>query len=371
MAEVTALENKMFEMPAMSGLAISKAARFKFPFRPTFAKDGDHCTVFANYVDIKPSKDLVLHRYDISVQPDCVGRKRVRLVQLLINEAPELVGLRNDIVSDFKSTLISRTQITDNEATIEVVYRNEGEDELDANSTRFKVKIQHTNTLDMSDFMAYLTSTDPNKTYDAKLPMIQAFNIFLNHHVKATPGLATIGANKTFSVLEGQGGAERWRLGQGLTAIRGFFTSVRPATARLLVNVNVTHGAFRNEGPLEDLMKEVYYSSRNLVTLSKFLEGVRVKVNHLPVRRNRQGQVLERIKTIRGLASERDGCRLARPPRVEFFGAGAAKVRFWNEAEGHNGEAGYVSVDKYLRRSKSSGGGGHTLTGLEPCADDP
>lgn len=79
----------------------------------------------------------------------------------------------------------------------------------------------------------------------------EALNIFLKHYAKSANNLATLGANKTFSI----GGGESADLGSGLTALRGFFTSVRAATNRILVNINVSHGAFYQEGQLTRLMQ--------------------------------------------------------------------------------------------------------------------
>lgn len=75
-------------------------------------------------------------------------------------------------------------------------------------------------------------------------------NIFLKHYAKSTNNLATLGTSKTFSI----GSGESVDLGHGLKAIRGFFTSVRAATNRILVNINVSHGAFYQDGELTRLM---------------------------------------------------------------------------------------------------------------------
>ncbi|RYP57025.1 hypothetical protein DL770_010777 [Monosporascus sp. CRB-9-2] len=96
------------------------------------------------------------------------------------------------------------------------------------------------------------TSTDLTAHYDNKLPMIQAFNIFLNRYAKSTGSIVIIGSSKTFSLSQS---SATWDLGAGLTAIRGFFASVRAATCRILVNVNVnvSHSPFYYEGPLDRL----------------------------------------------------------------------------------------------------------------------
>jgi eukaryotic translation initiation factor 2C len=102
------------------------------------------------------------------------------------------------------------------------------------------------------------------------------------------------------------------------------------ATCRILVNINVSHGAFYHAGPLPALMHK--YGTRNTVALEKFLKSVRVQTTHLPKKRNKADDVIPRIKTIFGLARKDDGNRSAHPPGVnQPLGAGAKGIDFWLE----------------------------------------
>jgi eukaryotic translation initiation factor 2C len=72
-------------------------------------------------------------------------------------------------------------------------------------------------------------------------------------------------------------------LGGGLTAVRGVFASVRAATCRMLVNVNVTNAALYDNGPLDQLMVAFDPQRRGGKTrLASFLKRVRVGTAHLP-----------------------------------------------------------------------------------------
>ena len=119
--------------------------------------------------------------------------------------------------------------------------------------------------------------------------MIQGLNIFLKHWAKSNDNVATIGASKTFSM---SGNADKLDLGRGPTALRGFFTSVRAATNRILVNVNVSHGAFYNEGKLTDLINA--YNPRPDTSgwrpLEKFLKCVHVRTAHLKEKEEEEGR---------------------------------------------------------------------------------
>lgn len=149
------------------------------PPRPGYGTDGAAFVVYANYVQLVPPRDLTLYVYDISqISPEVKGKKCVQILRLMVNEAPELADFRNDIVTDFKSTLISRKKLnlkTDEAetATIIVTYKAEGEDDPKERAPQYKIKVKHTKTLTVGDLMDYLTSTNPAKLYDNKLELIR------------------------------------------------------------------------------------------------------------------------------------------------------------------------------------------------------
>ncbi|KAJ4175805.1 hypothetical protein NW767_015666 [Fusarium falciforme] len=268
----------------------------------------------------------MLHRYDIAVSPAVAGRKLSQVVRLFL-ESEELTGFRSDVVTDFKSTLVSRQKLPTDETVVEIQYHSEDEDEPRQNAPRYEVRLLYTNTLSVTRLIEYLTSTNLSAQFDDAQSLVQAFNIFLNHYSNLTGNLATIGASKRFSLA---GNADKWDLGTGLIAIRGFFSSVRIATGRLLVNVNVSHGAFYETGPLDQLMfKYSTAHQRSKYKLNNFLQKLKVRPSHLPERRNKKGEIVRKVKTIVGLANTNDGHSLQHPPRVKEFGAGPKDVEFW------------------------------------------
>ncbi|KAF3763126.1 Piwi-domain-containing protein [Cryphonectria parasitica EP155] len=306
------------------------------PPRPGYgtAPNASRFVVYANYVQLFPESSLVLYSYAVNkITPDVVGKKRTQIIRLMLNETPEFEKYRNDIVTDFKATLISRVKIEPAEGTITVTYKAEGEDEPKQGAIQYKIEYAYTKTLTVSDLMSYLTSTNPadGLQYDSKLEMIQALNIFLNHYAKSTNTLTTIGKSKTFSIMNAANSQNMDDLGRGLTAIRGFFTSVRAATNRILVNINVSHGAFVQEGELKNLMNTygVNPNERSMRSLEKFLRRVRVRVTHLREKKNKKGEIIYRFKSIAALAKKTDGRRSPHPPKVSQFGAGPKNVEFW------------------------------------------
>lgn len=298
------------------------------PLRPGYGTKGDRVLLWANYVEMIPEPKLILYRYAMKTTPTVTGRKLTQIIRLML-ESPELANFKNDTVTDFKSTCVSRQRFPTDDHTISIVYRAEDEDQPRPNATTYNVRLQYTNTLRAGELVDYLSSTDIAATCDNKLALIQAFNIFLNHYAKsANTKVATIGSSRFFT-LDPQPN-QQWNLGQGLTAMRGFFASVRAATCRILVNVNVSHASFYQSGPLESLMDA--YGLKNPYKLAGFLKRVRVRTTHLQEKFNKAGKLIPRIKTIFGLATPNDGGELAHRPRVARFGAGPKEVEFWLES---------------------------------------
>ncbi len=324
----------------------------KFPHRPGYGTRGIPVTLWANYVEMVPSAKLILYRYDIAVSPDAKGKKRAQIVRLLL-ETPAMTPFRSDVVTDFGSTLISRQRLAQDDMVVEVLYRSEYEDTPRERATKYSVRLQYTNTLRVSDLISYLTSTNIGETYGEKLPTVQALNIVLNHYSKLAGNHATIGASKSFSLASD---SDKWTLGAGLTAIRGFFSSVRVASSRILVNINVSHGAFYDAGRLDQLVQK-FQNDRGPDTrkLGKFLEKLRVRTTHLAEKIKKSGEIVIRVKVICGLATKDDGHGLQHPPRVKELGTGPHGVEFWLENQPQSSSASKtVSTDRGKQKGKKS-----------------
>jgi eukaryotic translation initiation factor 2C len=298
------------------------------PWRPGFGTRGAPVDLTANYVELLPPPNIVLHRYGVDVSPEAAGRKQQRILQLLL-ESEEMASHRGNLATDFKSTLISKNQLKDKNGIFEITYRSDGEDEPATGAQVYRVKVQWSGTFSFGNLVELMNSTSlgGDQTGPNKHEYTQALNIFLNHYVKSANNLATIGSSKSFSLASN---ALRGDLGSGLEVMRGFFSSVRLATSRILVNINVSHGAFYRAGTLPALMNS--FGSQNTIALERFLKLVRVQTNHLKEKRNKANQVIPRVKTIFGLARKDDGHGSQHPPRVKQHGAGAKDVEFWLDA---------------------------------------
>jgi eukaryotic translation initiation factor 2C len=305
------------------------------PPRPGYGTQGKEVILWANYFEILAPIDLILFRYSIEIRADEAGRsptgKKVkRIVQLLIEEY--FPQYRNGIATDYKSNLISRSELPIEEDEYRVQYRAEDEDEPSQNARTYILRLQSTGTLAVSELMDYLTSSHASALFGSKDEIIQALNIVMGNYPKTVPQVFSVGANKHFALSPAS--SEQMSLGAGLQAIRGFFVSVRSATSRILLNIQVKHTACYEDGPLGRLMS-VYLAQNggSMVKLGNFLKRVRVRVTHI-VRRNRAGHEIPRVKAITGLATPNDGNGLQHPPRVPKFAAGSNEVQFYLSEQG-------------------------------------
>ncbi|RYC64189.1 hypothetical protein CHU98_g2038 [Xylaria longipes] len=365
-SRVTKTENLI--LASTDAAFVSMSLREVFPMRPSYGKLGKNLTLRANYFNLEPSLKLVLYRYDWKVKVpkkdekqedkketggELEGKKLGRVIQLCL-ESPDLSEFQRDIVTDFRAVLIARREIPDQEIT--VTYCAEGEDEPRQRAAKYTMTLKKNKTLHAADLISYLTSTDLNAQYGGQADAIQALNILINHHAKMSPKIATLGTSRSFALVD----PEASDLGAGLRAMRGFFTSVRAATARMLLNVNVSHAVFYNAMPLESLMRSFIGSNgNNRYKLASFLKRLRIDATHIE-KKNRKGEKIPRVKTIYGLATKGDGSNqkgekcLDNPPVVNGYGAGAKDVEFW--LNGPGGRKPSSTPQKKTGKAMSAGG---------------
>lgn len=278
------------------------------PRRPAFGTRGKAVTLWTNYFELIPPPNLLLYRYDVKIwQPTkkgptlLQGGKKLGQVFRLLLDLPQFQKHRNDIVTDFKAFLISRVKLEGGNAEpweFQIKYRAEGEDEPAPKATEYKTIVTPAGSVTVSDLTEYLTSTNAGAVLD-KQPIVTALNIFLGHYVKKSPNYTTIGGNRSFPVHPTQ--EQVYDLGAGLRAIRGFFSSVRTATSRILVNINITHAAFYASIELVQsigLFRAAHGPSP--FSLQIFLKRLRVRVTHLKPKINMAGESHPRVKTIYG-----------------------------------------------------------------------
>lgn len=328
-AGVTKAENKVAKALAMKHQKSSAQARY--PERPGYGTLGQQVVLYANYFELQSAgKEMFRYAVHITGENRQLPKKKLQhVIRLLLEE--HFSQYQNSIATDYSANLISRVKLEEGE--YDVRYRDELAD-YPEHAKVYRVKCQFTGSLNPSDLLNYLSSTNASAMFQSKEEVVQALNIVMGHHPKSDPYVASIGANKHYSLHSDA--SERRSLGAGLEVLRGFFVSVRTAASRILVNVQVRYAACYHEGPLSNVMSEYRReNSLDIYKLEAFLKRLRIRVTHI-VKKNSKGQVIPRMKTIAGLASRADGRSLAHPPKVPKHGAGAKEVEFFLQSPGQS-----------------------------------
>lgn len=260
--------------------------------------------------------------------------------------------LGSSVASDFSLHLITSEVLAEDMLRDKIKYRLELEDEPLENAQEYSITLDQTGTFSIGDMIDYMTSTQASAMFDAKDDFTQAMNIVFGYTPKADMNVLSIGANRHYR-LSGTGNAtpSYTDLGGAIYAWRGFFMSVRMATSRLLLNVQPKSAALIEHKPLIAVIGDfATENGRNTNKLNAFLSKVKVETNHLPIKKNKAGQVIPRIKTIIGLATTRDGGDMPREQRpiVSRNGASSYDVKFFSSNEQGGGQM--ITVAAYFKQ---------------------
>lgn len=224
----------------------------------------------------------------------------------------------------------------------------------------YTITITQQETIDPHSLLQTLRNTQNREPLTDEAVAVRILNLVMGALTFGDKRLAVKGQerNKIMRIDDGKIASD---LGGGIECLRAFFTSVRLASGRILLNLNVNHSTFYRPGPLGRLFddfRKVHFN--DLDFLSRYLNRCRVGVTHLPkVMEN--GEMVWRQKVIVGLARESDGRAknpddkppMKNPPRVPYTGANADEVAFFLEekdsAGKSTGRGKYITVTRYFQ----------------------
>ena len=295
----------------LSGLSLGKT----FPLRPGYGESGRSIQLFTNHFTLSLSnEDLRIYRYEFSFTPaTLIGRKKARIIQKFLLSLAQ--PFRGCCATDFKRYLFTVQEIPKSSSTdIKIVHTLEKEDEPDLSTAPanqiFYVTLLGPTVFYAADLLKRLR--DPSSTPSGdEADLISSLNTITSFDAKSLaigpePTLMATSANKHFQI-DGTG-AHIKALGQGLLAARGYLTSVRSAAQRLLLNVQIKHAAYYKDGRLTEVVQSFDGATNrrnptyDMAATDWFLRSRRVSLHHLPIKRNRLGEIVLRVKSIHGLA---------------------------------------------------------------------
>ncbi|KAF4820886.1 Protein argonaute 5 [Colletotrichum siamense] len=384
-ADITKLEDKIIQshqskdqalIKKMSSMKLADSSSASLmPRRPAYGTKGKQIIVWANYFRLSVNP-MVLYRYNLEVRkgekedappeepqvkakgkgkppagsgdgaPAAIPARKLKVI--LQHALAELKKLEPDAVfaTEFKSQLVCLNKLRLVKNPIIVKFKNE-------NSSReelYNVKVVGETEAPLAAMVQYLQTmvdtSDPDEVHFPRFATsMDALGVILGYTPRLNDQVTAIGKGRFFPWGLGSATAQ---LGSQdpLTAIRGFFQSVRLGTGRTLLNVNVTHGVFKTDVRISDLCKwfgvDVFGTGNvrahneargTLRTLSKFLARTRVTIEF----RTGDGKNVIAKKAIQGLACKHD---LSRPPidstvffTKDFAYGGPSEVKFQLEPE--------------------------------------
>ncbi|KAH0562380.1 hypothetical protein GP486_002931 [Trichoglossum hirsutum] len=311
--------------------SLSLSDRITLPRRPGYGSTGRKIVLRTNYFQLDPRPQQTWYRYFVELQPnETVKRKRHRIFTLLLN-SDRFAPHRAHVATDYAGIIVSaeKLQLGDGDrATVSIDYFDADQAGPGQNPRNYTAKIQQTGVLAVADLLQYLSSPAPNAFYDAKDEMVQALNIVMARHANANQDVVPVAGSKFFPLL---GGANQHDLRGGLVALRGYYTSVRTSTLRVILNVNVCTAAFYQPGSLLDLLRRFRKQNNPkpdlpMPSVEGFVKRLRVETNHI---RDEKKRPVKKVRVIAGFA------------RKPLWG-NAKAVKFDTE------EYGNISVEDYF-----------------------
>ena len=283
------------------------------PSRPaSVARNLNTVPLRSNYFPLILKTTLKFWHYKIKVEPEVMGPKLTQIIKTALNHG-DYQGLKTQIVTDFSGILLSVREIPDEYRKIKVFYQTELETQASENAKGYWISLDSNGPVDLSDI-----GIDPDtpETDSSGLPVEQALDIILGHHRKMSDDVSVIHKRKAFSIkknVEGYDSSSFTNKRTALTMLRGYFSSVRMSNTSVLVNINVSHGAFYDAPKsLNDVIRWLQgIGSVDRSKISGLLRGLRVQSSHIP-----------RVWSIWGYAKYGDGRGyMLHPPKFSTVGA--------------------------------------------------
>lgn len=329
---------------SLSGLSLDN---LPLPSRPSYGTKGRPVVLRTNYLRLLTRPGAEIYRYEIEISPRITNpnggpnrRKTRRLIELLIASNPNLQG----VATDYSKFLVSAKKLALKKTGDVSITQEFWEPEDDAPGPRastHEVKIFNEYPMPLQQLLEYL-SKPPGATSSSfdKAEVIQALNLIMTRTANESRAIYGGGDRNKFYTYPSQ--AQWFDLGSGLIAVKGFYTSVRTSTLRVLVNINVANAAFYPAMNLLGLMRLHTPNSANdsRSGLEAFIS--RLKVSHNYIRKNKDDpkSTVKRVKTVLGFSHPKQGEGI--PPL-----GNAHQIRFVCEEL-----KGTVSIYQYFERSK-------------------
>lgn len=265
----------------------------------------------------------------------------------IIKSALDEVAKGIPYATEFKAQVVSLSPLKlPQNKTVSVKYTEEGREET------YDAKFDSQPDVDMDALRSYIGSMQAPPSENAKFPRfndaIDALGIITGSWARNNDRVGSLGRSRYFPLNMD---SEKNSLGYPdlNTVIRGYFQSARPATGRLLLNANVSHGVFRPSGLVTKMMDDFGVNNNPPRSLDKFLSGLRARIRISPEKGVSGSKEKYFKKLITGIASPNDNRGIVNGPKVKREAAGPSEVSFYLNGDAPPGlKAGqYYTVSQY------------------------
>jgi hypothetical protein len=331
--------------------------------RPGYGTTGKAMVLRANFFEMKFKADQEYHSYRVDLYWNKAGDPNGNFVhvekiprahrQFLMDAFLQERRFQGEIgaATDGTTEIVLNQQLDDTSS----FRRRIGNTAVAAGDRRplYQLNLIYQGSLKPAHFMALLRNPKQRGLMENEAMMLRVLNIVMSAYPYKDPGVYISGKGRTKFFRMGPG-KEAWNLGGGIEAARGYFSSCRFGTGKILLNLNVNHGSFYKPGPLSTLIKDyisVWGEDRD--SIGRYLRGLKVYVTHLPKREDAFGKPEYAIKSIWGVATTHDGKfkghNPKEAPRVLRLASSPINVHFWLNQEGKPGR--YITVLEYFEKS--------------------
>ncbi|KAM3416787.1 hypothetical protein BST61_g8379 [Cercospora zeina] len=351
-ANITAAENE---------LALQTKGKFidGLPGRPGYGTKGKAIVLRTNYFKITTAweakqPEVTLYRYVVGLREPTVSKPKLRRLFNEIFKHPAFSKVK--WATDYASMLVTTDKLdldnmqkgqewvkmvlpSENGATPQASQGGEAPDFVKSARDRntFSFNIKYLDSFSPREMVQYLKSTSSGALYAGRAELLQLLNVIVAKAPNEMGNVRSVGGNK-FYPYGGHPGVEFQDLGGGLEALRGYFSSVRPAISRLLVNINVTSGAFFKAQRLLD----IFDARGNLEQQEAFVRMLKVEAHY--VKDGQQQAFMKKTKTIVGFAKAVNNVRVKR-----FGNANEVKFSYVDRSR-PNAAAREVTVAQYFKQ---------------------
>lgn len=270
------------------------------PSRSGYGTLGKKTVFNTNYFKLVPfvddDKDVALYRYNVDTRPE-LSKAKQRQLMTQLGRDPLLSSMV--WATDYAKTIITTQKLNFGPGrdhgikTVVLDPPNGASQQSDTGpvpdfvqSARqrntVQCRISYTRSYSLAAMADYLSSESGDAEYAGSADLIQLLNIIITKPPNSSDTVAKVGKNK-FYPFGSHPLADRFDLPGPFEAHRGYFSSVRPAVGRLLLNLNVISGAFYQPLLLMDALAQF---GGSIGDQEGFCEGLKVEAIYI---KDRQG----------------------------------------------------------------------------------